>query len=287
MGEPFGSWFARARILGLKEQSMKRRLARLGLLVCVLSLVSTAAFAQGATAALTGVVIDKDGGVIPGATVVVKNNATGVSTTVVTNSDGAYSLPALDPGTYTVTISLQSFKTASYNDVRLLQGQTATLKTTLEVGAITDTVVVKSETSLVRTQSPTVSSTITHEFIQNVPRSDRSVLSFMIFLPGVDTPGSNSRGSTISGLPQHTINILIDGVSTENNLMSGDGFFSLVTPRQDAVEEVTLTTAAAGADHTAQWSATIRFVTRSGTNVYKGTVYEYFRHADLNANTFT
>jgi len=138
---------------------MKRRLARLGLLVCVLSLVSTAAFAQGATAALTGVVVDKDGGVIPGATVVVKSNATGVSTTVVTNSDGAYSLPTLDPGMYTVTISLQSFKTVQNNEVRLLQGQTANLKTTLEVGAITDTVNVKAETSLVRTQSPTVTST--------------------------------------------------------------------------------------------------------------------------------
>ena len=259
---------------------------RIGWFVLLLCLASAPAFAQGTTAALTGVVVDKDSGVIPGATVVVKNNATGVSTTVVTNADGAYSLPALDPGTYTVTVSLQSFKTASYNDVRLLQSQTANLHTVLEVGAITDTVVVRSETSLVRTQSPTVSSTITHEFIQNVPRSDRSVLSFMVFLPGVDTPGSNSRGSTISGLPQNTINILIDGVSTENNLMSGDGFFSLVTPRQDAVEEVTLTTAAAGADQSAQGSATIRFVTRSGTNVYKGTVYEYFRHASLNANTF-
>ena len=75
----------------------------------------------------------------------------------------------------------------------------------------------------------------------------------------------------ISGLPQNTINITIDGVSTSNNLQSGDGFFTMVTPRLDAVEEVTLTTANAGADSSAHGATQVRFVTKSGTNTYKGT----------------
>src|SRR5438309_11552673 len=120
---------------------MKRRLARLGLLVCVLSLVGGAAFAQGTTSAsLSGTVVDKDGGVIPGVSVSVKNNATGITATGVTNTDGVYSFPALDPGTYTVTISLESFKTAVYNEVRLVQGTPANLHTVMEVGAISDRV---------------------------------------------------------------------------------------------------------------------------------------------------
>ena len=270
---------------------MNGRRGTLAAVLCALSLMSGLAFAQStsSTTSLTGTVVDKDGGVIPGATVVVKKNATGVSTTVVTNSAGVYTLPALDPGTYTVTISLTSFKTTVISDVRLLAAQGGSLQTVLEVGALTDTVNVKAETSLVRTQSPTVTSTVSTEFIRSVPRNDRNALNFLIFLPGVDTPGGagNARSSTISGLPQNTIAILIDGVSTGNNLQSGDGFFSLVVPRLDAVEEVTLTTAAAGADSSAQGSATVRFVTKSGTNVYKGTAYEYFRHSSLNTNTFT
>src|SRR4029079_9083189 len=110
----------------------------------------------------------------------------------------------------------------------------------------------------------------------------------LIFLPGVETSGGagNARSSTISGLPQNTINITIDGVSTSNNLQSSDGFFSLVVPRLDAIEEVTLTTATAGADSAGQGATQVRFVTRSGTNQLKGTGYDYFRHASLNTNTF-
>ena len=203
--------------------------------------------------------------------VIVKNNALGTSRTVVTNGDGAWSLPAMEPGMYTVTISLEGFKTLTVTDVRLLAATPGTLRNTLEVGALTDTMTIKAKTDLIRTQSPTVSSTISGEFIKSVPRNDRNALSFLIFLPGVETSGGaqNSRGSTISGLPQNTINITIDGVSTSNNLQSGDGFFSMVTPRLDAVEEVTLTTAASGADSAAQGATQVRFVTKSGTNVYK------------------
>jgi hypothetical protein len=267
---------------------MKRILVRLVLGVGTLCLASSLAFAQGAasTTSLSGTVKDKDGGVIPGATVVVKNKATGVTITLVTNGQGAYSAPAMDVGSYTVTIELQGFKKVEYPDVRLLGNQPATLNTTLEIGGLTETITVTSGTDLVRTNSATVSSTISGEFIKSVPALSRNALDFLVFLPGVETPGANARESRISGLPETTINITIDGVSTSNNLQSGDGFFTMVTPRLDAVEEVTLTTANAGADSSAHGATQVRFVTKSGTNAYKGTAYEYFRHSSLNTNTF-
>jgi len=252
------------------------------------ALASPFAYGQGASSAtsLSGVVVDKDGGVIPGATVEVKNNATGVATTVVTNAQGAWSLPALATGTYTVSVSLQGFKTFVHTEVRLLSATPATLRSTLEIGALTETVEVRGGTELVRLETPTVSSTVSAEFIRNLPRADRNALNFLTFLPGVQTNGANARGSTISGLPQNTINITIDGVSNSNNLQSGDGFFSMVVPRLDAIEEVTLTTSTSGVDSSGQGATQVRFVTRSGTNTFNTSIYEYFRHKSLNTNTF-
>ena len=260
------------------------------LLAFALALVSATAYAQGAssTTSLTGMVVDKDGGVIPGASVVVKNNATGVSQTTITNATGVYSFPTLEPGTYSVTITLQGFKTAEIKEARLLAATPGSIRTVLEIGQLSETVEVKAATDLVRTQTPSVSSTISTEFISTMPRSDRNVLSFLIFLPGVQTSGGagNSRGSTIAGLPQNTLNISIDGINTGNNLQSTDGFFTLVTPRPDSVEEVTLTTAASGADSSGQGTVQVRFVTRSGTNTFNTSLYDFLRHKSFNSNPF-
>ena len=98
-----------------------------------------------------------------------------------------------------------------------------------------------------QTQTSTVSSTITTEQITNLPLVSRNALNFVVFLPGVET-AAGPRGSTISGLPQNTINITFDGVNVNNNFQSSDGFFSMVTPRLDAVEEVTVTGATPTAD---------------------------------------
>jgi len=246
------------------------------------------ALAQGAasTTSLSGIVKDADGGVLPGATITVTNTATGVSQTTVSNGQGLYSFPNMNVGNYTVTVEMSGFKKMTHTEVRLLGNQPAQITTTLQIGGLTETVTVETPTDLVRIETPTVSSTISGEFIKSVPARSRNALDFLVFLPGVDTPGAASRSSTISGLPQNTINITIDGVSTSNNLQSGDGFFTMVTPRLDAVEEVTLTTATAGADSSAQGATQVRFVTKSGTNTYKGTAYEYFQHSSLNTNTF-
>jgi len=266
---------------------MRRALPLIALLATAFVLPPAPAYAQAAssTGSLSGTVADANGGVIPGATVVIKNAATGVELTTVTNSVGAYVFPALAIGSYTVTISLQGFKTAVVTGVRLLAGTPANLRTTLEIGALTETVEVRGGTELVRMETPTVSSTVTSEFIRSLPRQDRNALNFLTFLPGVETQGG-ARGSTVSGLPQNTINISIDGVSTSNNLQSGDGFFSMVVPRLDAVEEVTLTSATAGADASGQGAVQVRFVTKSGSNSFDSSLYEYFRHSSLNTNTF-
>src|SRR5262245_23026670 len=269
---------------------MRRRMGwfRGVLMILMCASICTSAFAQGGavTGSLSGLVVDKDGGVIPGATVEIKNNATSEKTIVVTNSSGVFTAPSLNAGTYTVTVTLQGFKTQIIEAVRLLSAQsTAVPKVVLEVGAISETVKVTAASEMIHTQQTTVSNTITAESIKNLPVVSRNALSFVIFLPNVQTPGT-ARASTVAGLPQSAINISIDGVTTSNLLQSGDGFFSMVTPRLDAVEEVTLSIAGESADSSAQGAVQIKFVTRSGTNVYQGTGYFYGRDPRLNTNYY-
>jgi Carboxypeptidase regulatory-like domain/TonB dependent receptor len=253
-------------------------------LLAVLAL-SSFAHAQTSSSTLTGVVVDSAGGVVPGATVVVKNSATGFTTEAVTNTSGAFGVPSLDPGTYTVTISLTGFKTAVIADVRLLAARPTEVKATLEIGALNETVEVSSRSELIQTQATAVTSTITSEQINNLPLVSRNTLYFTTFLPGVETTGG-PRGSTIMGLPQNTINITIDGVSNSNNFQSGDGFFSMVTPRTDAVEEITVSGATPGANNAGAGAVSIAFVTRSGTNQFDTSIYHYFRHPYLNSNYY-
>ena len=253
------------------------------------ALWATPAAAQGGsnTATLSGVVTDKDGGVIPGATVTVKNVATGETQSKVTNEAGAYSFPGMNVGSYKVTITLTGFKTADI-DTRLTAGSSNTITTKLEVGAISEVVNVTAGTDLIRTDTPTVTSVVNADFIQTLPRNDRTALNFLIFMPGVTTIGGagSARSSTISGLPQNTINITIDGISNSNLLQSGDGFFTLVGTRLDAVEEVAMTSATAGADATGQGAVQIRFQTRSGTNRFETSLYSYNQNAKFNSNAY-
>jgi hypothetical protein len=246
----------------------------------------TPAFAQGSgSTSLSGVVSDAGGGVIPGATVVVKNNATSVTFEATTNTSGAFSVPALDPGTYTVTVSLAGFKTAVINDIRLLTATPASIQARLEVGDLSETIEVKGGSTLVQTQSAAVTSTIAVEQLKELPLVSRNGLYALAFLPGVET-SAGPRGATISGLPNNTVNITIDGISTGNALMSTDGFFSMVTPRLDAVEEITVTGATPGAGGGGAGAVQIAFTTRSGTNEFNSSLYHYFRHPSFNSNYY-
>jgi hypothetical protein len=255
--------------------------------LAVVAFAAPAAFAQGgSTATLSGTVTDTTGAVIPGASVVVKRADTGLTSEAVTNAEGQFTVPQLAAGKYTVTVSLAGFKTANVNDVELNAGVPAGVAVKLEVGGIEETVVVQSGSEVVKTQSSTVSTTLSSKQIASLPLTSRSALDFVVNLAGVNTPG-NARDSTVNGLPQGAINITMDGMSIQDNyLKTTDGFFARVSPRLDSIEEVTVTSAANGADSAGQGAVNIRFVTKSGTNVFKGSAFHTLRHDGLNANTF-
>src|SRR5262245_36739248 len=252
---------------------------RLFVLTCVFALLAAGTtFGQAKTTnTLSGVVVDNTGAVVPGANVVAKHNATGVAQSGVTNSEGAFSFPSIDIGAYTVTISLQGFKTVVINDVVLTSGSPANVKATLEIGGLEEQVVVSSTSEIVQTQSSTVSTTLNTNQITKLPLTSRSAMDFVNFLPGVSTPAGN-RQATINGLPRGTINITLDGVNVQDNtLRSTDGFFAIVSPRLDAIEEVTVSTASQAATDAGQGAVQVKFVTRAGTNTFTGSGYYYAR----------
>ncbi len=256
-------------------------------MVTCLAMASTLAHAQ--TTAVSGVVVDSDGRIVPGATVVVKNVRTGTTFETVTSAAGAFSVPSAPTGTYSVSVSLPGFKTAVLTNVVANVGGPASVRVKLEVGALEETINVEAKAELVQTQASAVSTTLDVNQISNLPLTSRSVLDFVTFLPGVNTPGGN-RNSMVNGLPQSAINITLDGVNVQDNTLKGDrgsdGFFAIVNPRLDAIDEVTLSSAGLGAEASGQGAVQIRFVTRSGTNQFQGSAYHYLRKDEFNSNTW-
>jgi hypothetical protein len=264
---------------------MKRFLIAVALLL--LSLSGPTLAQTGSTGSIAGTISDPTAAVVKGASITVKNNATNQEFTTTTTDNGTFNVPALISGNYTVTIAASGFKTAVVPDVKVDVGAPSSINVTLEVGAPTETVqVVDVAGELINTQSATVGTTITGRQIVEQPQASRDALDLVTLLPGVQTTG-RPRTSTVNGLPKGALNITLDGVDVQDNLISSnDGFFTFVRPRIDAVGEVSISTAAPGAESAGDGAVQIKFVTRGGTNDLGGSLYWYHREPYLTANYF-
>jgi len=254
--------------------------------LCGASLICGAsAYAQvTSSASLSGSVTDQAGAVVPGARVVVRHEARGAKFEAVTAENGVFNIPALDTGAYTVTVSASGFKQAVLHGVKLDAGTPASVTVRLEVGQASESVTIEGAGEVLQTQSAAVSTTITGRQITELPFASRDSLDLVLFMPGVYT-ATNPRSSAINGLPDVALNITIDGINVQiNDNKGGDGFFTYVRPRIDAIEEVSVSTATPGAESSGEGSVQIRFTTRSGSNQFRGSVYEYHRNTALNAN---
>lgn len=252
------------------------------LLVCAMP-------AQAQTTSIVGTVVDAAGAVVPGASIVAKNPRTGATFEAVSSSNGNFTIPAVPTGVYTVTVTLSGFKNFVLTDVVANVGGPASVRASLSVGGQEETITVEAKSELIQTQSSAISTTIDARQITTLPLTTRAALGFVTFLPGVSTPGGN-RDSMINGLPQSQINITLDGINVQDNTLKGDrggdGFFAIVDPRIDAVDEVTVSMAGIGAESSGQGGVQIQFVTRSGTNTLKGSLYHYLRKDSFNEATF-
>jgi hypothetical protein len=257
-------------------------------LLLLLAATPNPGFAQGTvTATLSGTVFDSSGAVVPGATVTAKNTATSTTRTTTSDANGLFTIPALDPGNYTVTVSMTGFKTAELANVRLNANVPANVRPVLEPGGVTETVTVEAASDVIQTTKTSVATTLSQQQITNLPLPGRGAFDLVSFMPGVTTSNGSTRGAMVNGLPAATVNITLDGMNIQDNYAkTWDGMFTRVSPRLDAVEEVTISTAANSANIAGQGGVQVKFVTRSGTNDYHGSAYYYLQRDWMNTNTW-
>ncbi|MBZ5620146.1 MAG: TonB-dependent receptor [Acidobacteriia bacterium] len=252
----------------------------------ILAAFVTAAGAQVTTGRLEGTVTDSQGASVPGAQIKVVNRETGQTLNAVADDKGLWALPSMPSATYTVTISHPGFKTENVDNVKVDAGVPASVNTTLQVGALTETVEVSAGAEVLQTQTATVSSTLVGRQLHELPFTSRNLTELIVTQPGSATPGV-PRSTSVYGLPQAALNVTLDGLNIQDNSnKSSDGFFNAIFPRADTVEEMTVSSASAGADSNAEGAYQVKMVTRSGSNDWHGGLFEQHRNQDLNANYY-
>ena len=273
--------------------------------VLVLSFLSASrAAAQSPNGSISGIVLDPSGGVIVGADLVAVNDATRVQYTSKTNGEGIYVVPNLPPGTYRLQVSKIGFKTLIKPDIILNVQDALAINFTLPIGAASETVTVEAGAPLVNTESATVSTVVDRQFAENLPMNGRSFQTLIELTPGVVlTPNSegNEGQFSINGQRTSSNYWMVDGVGanigTGANFNAGNGVagavgsFSVLGGTNslvsvDAMQEFRIQTSTYAPEFGRTPGAQISIVTRSGTNLFHGTVFDYLRNSVLDANNW-
>jgi hypothetical protein len=266
---------------------MRKRIL-LGALLTLLALSSTAG-AQTATGQITGTVRDTTGAVVPGATVTVHSDLTGLTRTATTNPAGTYSFPLLPVGTYAVSAQLTGFSVAKQSDIRLQVDQVVRIDLALAVGAATETVEVQARTAAIDTETAAVAQVVTQKQITDLPLNGRNFLQ-LLFLGAGAVEAGGEQGSMRQGVGDAIS--LMGARPTSNNFMidgTANVDTSLGTPAVvlsvDALEEFKEQTKNYSAEY--GFSANqINLVSKSGTNEYHGTGFYFGRNEGLDASNF-
>jgi hypothetical protein len=254
----------------------------LGLAVLLCAPVAPAAAAQGGAGQIEGAVADEGGGVLPGVTVTLRHDATGVMRTTVTESDGRYRFPALGPGTYTVRAELQGFATQEAQGLVITIGLGLIQHFTLRVQTVQETVQVTASRPVVDTTKSEVAGVVTQQQIDTLPVNSRQYLSLALLMPGTSLDATRAFFPTVNVGGSMTFNStgnVVDGVI---NNFAEDGEPRQNLP-QDAVEEFKVSNVQYKAEFGLATGGMVQVVTKSGTNEFRGSAYEYFRDKALNA----
>jgi Carboxypeptidase regulatory-like domain/TonB-dependent Receptor Plug Domain len=262
--------------------------------ICVVVLgLSTAGLAQELAATLTGTVTDPSGALVSGATVVVHSNETGIDErTVTTTNTGNFNITNLPAGRYTVTVRNGGFQTYVANEVILNVAEKHTLDVQLKPGKASETVEVTAENTPIQTTTAEESGTVTGDQVRELALSNRNFEQLVLLQPGVsnqlgDKPGFGLQSNTeisINGARTGANNWTVDGADIND---SGSNGTLLNTPSIDAIQEFTLERSNYDASFGRSGGGQIVVQTKSGTNQFHGSAYEFNRNNDYNANTFT
>src|SRR6266581_4135452 len=283
---------------------MNPKTASLVLFVWILGvclMVSLPLHAQVAGATLSGTVMDQSGGVVPQAAISIKNIATGIMRSSTTSAAGFYSAPNLLPGTYEIRAAAQGFSSQVQTGVRLTVGEQQVLNFTLQVGQISQTVEVTTEAPTVQLDSSAISAVVGATTVVELPLNGRSWTDLATLQPGVNAlailqptfevgtdRGNRGFGAqlSISGARPQENNYRLDGVSINDYGNGGPGSVLGGNLGVDSIQEFSVLTSNYSAEYGKTSGGVVNAITRSGTNQFHGSVYEFLRNDALDAANF-
>jgi len=248
--------------------------------------------AQTGTTSVRGTVLDKSGAVVVGAKVTLANPAQAVHRETQTGESGQYEFQALQPGTYNLTVEMAGFRKAEQKNVQLLVNLPATSNVTLEIGSASELVEVSAQAVTLNTTDATLGIAFNENQVKQLPMEGRNVPDLLSLQAGVIYTGNRSdinqdtdtRSGSVNGARSDQSNITLDGVDV--NTSGGYAFQSVLPVTLDSVQEFRVTTTNYNADQGSSSGAQVSLITKSGTNHYHGSAYEYHRNTVTSANDY-
>ncbi len=284
---------------------ISRRLSRffgiLPVLLAMAVLVPTLFGQISGTGAISGVVRDPAGAFVPEASITVTSLATGLTRQISSGSGGEYSIQLLQPGRYKLEVTKAGFTTLDFPSIVVNVTQITTINARLTVGATRPTVKVQATGQLLQTESSTLGSVVTGEMVRSLPLAVRNYTQIITLSPGVASEvtnaaefgrggGGNGGAATDSPVAAGTNfqenNFQMDGVEIDN--LGGSGSFTggVAIPNPDTIAEFKVQTSQYDASFGRNAGANVNLVTKTGSNQFHGSIWEFFRNEDLNANDF-
>jgi carboxypeptidase family protein len=264
-------------------------------LVVVASLLPRLAVAQAVTGTILGTVTDTTGATVPGATVTLANQGTGLVRTLVTDESGEYTAPSLPTGKYRLTAELPGFKTVTMPDIDLGVDQHLRLNLTLSIGAVAENVTVTAQSPLVQIASSELGTTVSEEQIKTLPLNGRNFVNLTRTVPGVvrGIPGANIDGAgslawrasasfSANGQRPRDNNYMLDGIDNNETWLQTVVLF----PSVDALDEFKMQTSTYSAEFGRSLGGVVNLQIKSGTNVMHGSGFEFLRNDAFDANNF-
>ena len=256
--------------------------------VVILLLGATDTWAQ-ATAQINGTVADSSGGVLPGVTVTAIHTETGFRREAVSDEAGSYVLLNLPLGPYRLEAMLSGFRAFAQTGVVLQVNSNPVIPITMQLGSVEETVSVEAAAPLVETRNPAINAVVDNEQVEALPLEGRNPVSLVVIagaaleqgVPTTSRSMTTSRGIAITGGQPFAVSYLLDG-AMHNNVLDG---LNLPLPFPDALQEFSVETSSQNAQNGRQGSGTVNVVTKAGTNIVHGDLFEFHRHHRFNSTS--
>src|SRR3982075_2400652 len=261
--------------------------------IALVIVLSSIAFPQTASTSLQGTVTDPSESAIVGANVALSSTESKLERTVVTGAQGEYRFLALPPGTYTLTVTSKGFTRYEQIGMQLLVNTPATANVQLRIGSASESVTITGEAPVLNLVDASIGNSFGENQVRQIPLEGRNVPDLLSLQAGVAYTGNrldidkdqDSRNGAVNGARSDQSNITLDGVDV-NDQSGGYAFTSVLPVTQDSVQEFRVTTTNYGADQGQGSGAQVALVTKSGTNVFHGALYEDLRNTITSANDY-